>query len=283
MNCIQCTDNVIKDEEIICSDCKISAHYYCQGINENNFNKMSKNTKNKWTCTDCKTKWDSNKKIIPVNEVKSDNIKQLTESVQYMSDKFDNFNITVNRLLNEMKELKEQNTKLLVINEKLSNEVQFLKTKVDDLEQRTLEKAVEIVGIPITTNENCKSLVEEITHKLNIECNIIKAYRITTHYKTDMKIIAWLSNIDDKNRLLSVAKRMKLNGNQYNENWPQSKLYINNHLTKVKRLLLGKSKAMAKEKGYKYVWMSGIDILVRKEEHGKVIRIKEENDLNKII
>lgn len=59
--------------------------------------------------------------------------------------------------------------------------------------------------------------------------------------------------------------------------------YIYNHLTKVKRLLLGKSKAMAKEKGYKYVWMNGIDILVRKEEHGKVIRIKEENNLNKMI
>jgi len=29
--------------------------------------------------------------------------------------------------------------------------------------------------------------------------------------------------------------------------------------------------------------MNGMDILVRKEEHGKVIRIKEENDLNKII
>lgn len=76
---------------------------------------------------------------------------------------------------------------------------------------------------------------------------------------------------------------MKLNANQYKENWPQSKIYINNHLTKVKLLLLGKSKAMAKEKGYKYVWMNGIDILVRKEEHGKVIRIKEENDLNKMI
>jgi len=248
MNCIKCTDNVIKEDEIICSDCRISAHYYCQGINENNFNKMSKNTKNKWTCTDCKTKWDSNKKIIPENEVKCDNIKQLTESVQYMSDKFDNFNITVNRILNEMKELKEQNTKLLVINEKLSNEVQFLKTKVDDLEQRTLEKAVEIVGIPITTNENCKSLVEEITHKLNIECNIVKAYRIKTQHKTDMKIIAWLSNIDDKNRLISEAKRMKLNANQYEENWPQSKIYINNHLTMVKRILLGKSKAMVKKK-----------------------------------
>lgn len=40
-------------------------------------------------------------------------------------------------------------------------------------------------------------LVEEITHKLNIECNIVKAYRITTQHKINMKIIAWLSNIDD--------------------------------------------------------------------------------------
>ena len=54
MICIKFADNLIKEDEIICSDCKISAHYYCQGINENNFNKMSKNTRTKWTCADCK-------------------------------------------------------------------------------------------------------------------------------------------------------------------------------------------------------------------------------------
>jgi len=85
-----------------------------------------------------------------------------------MSDKFGYFNITVNRILNEMKELREQNTKLLATNEKLTNVVQILKTKVDELEQKTLEKAVEIVGIPINTNEDCKSLVKDLTRKLNI-------------------------------------------------------------------------------------------------------------------
>lgn len=89
-----------------------------------------------------------------------------------------------------------------------------------------------------------------------------------------MKIIAWLSNNNDRNRLVTEAKKNK---------WPSSKIYINNHLTKFRRLLLWKTKTLAKKKGYKYVWMNSTDILVRKDENTKVTRIYDENDLNKII
>lgn len=40
MSCIKCAEDVFKEDEIKCSNCKISAHYYCYGINENNFNNI---------------------------------------------------------------------------------------------------------------------------------------------------------------------------------------------------------------------------------------------------
>lgn len=146
-----------------------------------------------------------------------------------MSNKVDHFNIKVNGILNEMKVLQEQNTKLLGAHEKLTNEVHILKTKVDDIEQKTLEKAVEIVGIPTNTNEDYKSLVKEITHKLNIECDIVKAYYLRLCYGLLLTVI-----IHDKNHFISEARKMKYNANQYKENWRQLRIYINNHLTKVK-------------------------------------------------
>lgn len=61
-------------------------------MNENGFVKMSKNTKTKWVFNDWKTDWDKNKRI-QVNNEKSGSIQPLTDSVQYMSKKFDQFNI----------------------------------------------------------------------------------------------------------------------------------------------------------------------------------------------
>jgi hypothetical protein len=47
-----------------------------------------------------------------------------------MSDKFDQINITVGKILNKMKKLKEQNIKRNESNEKLKAEIQQLKGKV---------------------------------------------------------------------------------------------------------------------------------------------------------
>lgn len=49
--------------------------------------------------------WE-NKKGIQINTEKRGNIQQLTDSVQYMSEKLDHFNLTVGKILHEIKELR---------------------------------------------------------------------------------------------------------------------------------------------------------------------------------
>lgn len=51
-----------------------------------------------------------------------------------MSDKFDLFNFTVSKLLDEMKQIREQNQIMYEKNEKLESEVKMLHLKIDDLE-----------------------------------------------------------------------------------------------------------------------------------------------------
>lgn len=57
-----------------------------------------------------------------------------------MSNKFDDFNRTVSKLLNEMKALIEENQNIADINKTPSKEVNQLKLKIDDLEQKSFEK-----------------------------------------------------------------------------------------------------------------------------------------------
>lgn len=95
--------------------------------------------------------------------------------------------------------------------EKFSTEVQQLKVKVDELDQKSMENAIEFVGVPIIRNENCKSVAKEISEKLKIECDVVKAYGMSTKHNTDMKIIAWLSDKNDRNCFVTEAKK-KING-----------------------------------------------------------------------
>jgi predicted nuclease with TOPRIM domain len=173
MQCGKCHETLIKEDVISCSSCKKESHFYCQGITENGFGRMTKNTKNRWDCNECKASRESKKGEIQSVNDENNNIQQLTESVQFMSAKFDEFNNTVGKMLNEMKELREQNMKLTETNDKLSSEIRILKIKVDELEQKTLEKAVEIVGVPPRQNEDCKNTVKEMISKFNIECDVV--------------------------------------------------------------------------------------------------------------
>lgn len=60
------------------------------------------------------------------------------------------------------------------------------------------------------------------------------------------------------------------------------RIFINENLTKLQRWLFWNAKECAKEKGYKYVWMSNGKILVRRKDGAAVIRIEDESDLNHI-
>lgn len=83
--------------------------------------------------------------------------------------------------------------------------------------------------------------------------------------------------------LLSKVKFMRLNANNMiHNNWStDSKIYVNERLTKNRRTLFSKTKLACKDKPYKYVWVNNVEIMVKKDDGGKTIRIKSENDIDK--
>lgn len=117
------------------------------------FKKQTKNTRNKWICSACKYNWE-NTNII--NSKSSElSLQDLADSVNFMGQKFDEFNVTVNKILEEMKEIRKDNVKLNDINKKLNQELHELKYRIDDTEENNFKSTIEIVGIPTVANEKC--------------------------------------------------------------------------------------------------------------------------------
>jgi len=117
-NCSKCKDTLISGDEIVCSECDSKYHFTCGGLNSLSFQKLSKNTKNRWVCNVCKYKWDISKKNMDTKSTDF-TLQDLANSVKFMSEKFDHFNGTVNKLLEEMKEIRKENTQLYENNKRL--------------------------------------------------------------------------------------------------------------------------------------------------------------------
>lgn len=88
--------------------------------NERNFRKLAKINKEKWCCAKCKSA------IINTSITQedffvgsNDTLVNLTESVKFMSNQFDNFGKQLSEVLNSIKELKEENKSLKETNCKL--------------------------------------------------------------------------------------------------------------------------------------------------------------------
>lgn len=63
-----------------------------------------------------------------------------------------------------------------------------------------------------------------------------------------------------------------------------NRVFVNDHLSPLQKKLITKTKSIAKEKGYRFVWVNHAMIHVRKldVDGSPVLVIKGEKDLNKI-
>ncbi|KAL4113377.1 hypothetical protein QTP88_017009 [Uroleucon formosanum] len=241
---------------------------------------MINSIKARFTCENCLViKQNSPKSNNPDRKTGTpleNNIEELTRSVSFMSKQFDNFSAKLDSVILELKNIKIENEKFKSENNRLSEEIVILKCKI---EQSNLGITVDITGIPKTINEDCKLIVEDIGKKTNTEINILEAYRIDSFISKRSFIVAKLATRDMRTNLILNVKSVKLTTDKIYNSWQKEKIYINGRLTKLKRTLFYQVKTTAKDKDYKFVWLSDADILVRKSENTKIIKINSSQDI----
>lgn len=288
LECVQCCDTLTKSDSMMCSICNNVAHYYCVGYTETNFIRMTNNTKTKFTCSNCsKTnlkspKSKSNEPVSQHHKSVGKNVEELIKSVSFLSSQFDNFSEKIDSVIIELKTIKLENEKIVNENKRLSEEVSILKHKIDAIEQHNLGITVELTGIPKTQNEDCISIIDEIGKKTNTELNIIEAYRINSTMSKQNIIVARLTSLEMRKNLIRNVKSLKVTTDMINSKWPKEKVFINERLTKFKRMLFSQTRLAAKSKQYKFIWLSNSYILVRKIENSNIVKIGSPEDVDKL-
>ncbi|KAI5632193.1 hypothetical protein NE865_15103 [Phthorimaea operculella] len=249
-----------------------------------------------------------------------DKYEQLLKEIRAISDKLESFQSLkkdIKGLKQDLKKLQEssEETKQTVhgfadrlskVEKRLSDleaakktQKDFLaqvQSRMDALDSTFHEKEqwdrmnnVELKGVPEMPQENLINLVCTIgTH---VQYPISKTHinfvtRVQSKDTNQTKpIIVCFNNRYVKEDFVAAARASIKNSPLMAATFGlkgNTKIYVNDHLTLRNKDLLTKTKRVAKEMNFQYIWVKHAKILVRQDDTSKIINIRSEKDLAKI-
>lgn len=300
MSCSKCMTEILPGDGINCTVCKCDYHYGCQSMLEVNFRKMGKKVET-WKCSDCKLKPKHITEVVDAGtEANTAHMRKLFEEFTgKVGKKIDN----VLDLCKEMKEkiiiLEDKQNELEKENETLKKNIEEMKTQYEDrfdhLENRSRICNLEIRNFPEKKDEDVVKIVCEIGKAIGIqnftEGDVQVAHRVDLRSKErgNRPIIAhmasrflrnkWLNHYRNFVKSRNTGQRTQLTAKAINKNLTEIPIYINEHITVQKKILLNKCKETAKKHNVKHVWVKDAFIMMRKNDNGPVQKINNMKEL----
>lgn len=202
-------------------------------------------------------------------------LRSLKESVKFCSDGFDEVGGDIKALRKEIQELTRCNRELQSENTKLSQ-------RVEELEQYTRANNIEIKGVPVTgdVSEIVKNIGDLMGESIT-ESDIDVCHRVQTQSPDKKNIIVKFVRRSKRNALLEKSKKKKITAKDLGFDVPDA-VFLNEHLTRQGKQLLGAAIAKKREVNWRFVWTTGGKVLARRDESAVVVHIRNMGDLNKM-
>lgn len=271
MICSKCEDSLLIEDALLCVSCKKEFHYFCCGQSEKNYKAMNKS---KYKCHNCKDKNSPDGKLLTC--LSSGSLNAIAGDMTYWDAKFKRIEEAMNKkgdvIINTLGErIKQLENKL----KEKDKKVKELEERIDMLENRSRSCNIEIGNFPEQKGEEVKKIVMKIgkTIGMNIrEGEVQIAHRVNSKNRSVRPIVAMLGSRLIRNQWLSKYKEYRQNHQgvlkacEIGKEFKDSAVYLQEHITVQKKLLLKEIKTAAKNNNYKFVWVKDANILMKKNE-----------------
>lgn len=286
-----------------CVDCSGRFHASCVDLTQQDIDFLSQDNKS-WRCSECQAVRRKSMAlqsaaeggsvtiadvIAILNEMRDDNKKMevnLGSSIDSCHDKIDD---VMKKMMEQDKLLKECYTKI----DTFENEIADLKKKNCELESRLIDTEqysrvnnVEIQGIPQSASEDVHEIVKSVGAALEVpitETDIDVCHRLgkPTDGRTPAIIVRFSRRVV-KEELLR-RRKIKRDFSTRHLNLPTDiPIYINEALCPARRRVFAAAREAKKTLGYKYLWIKGGKILIRKADGTPVTELKTVSDVNSL-
>lgn len=169
--------------------------------------------------------------------------------------------------------------------EYLQLRVQALESHIKDNEQRSRLNNIEIKGVPISNSENLFEIIAKIGSRLKCplpkeQINYIARVPMRND-KNNKTIVVAVHSRYVKDDFVAAAKKCTTTAADLGMQGT-ARIFVNDHLTLENKVLLNKTKELAKDRGFAFTWVKGCKIFVRKNPGSPVLTIRAESDLKKL-
>ncbi|XP_045452588.1 uncharacterized protein LOC123661647 [Melitaea cinxia] len=213
-------------------------------------------------------------------------ISTLRGSMQFLSDKYDHVTKRIESVEAKIKPLQAVKSDCL----DLQSVVTSLQVEINKKEQWARRSNIEIVGVPETKNENLLNVISNISKVVDIntyaEADIDFVTRVSPKNNDSKKprpiVIRFLCRYKKDDFLARLREKKNIICSDIGFVGNSNRIYFNDHLTSSNKMLLRKTKELARDKNYRYVWIKNCSIMARKNDTSSVLHIQTEKDLKKM-
>lgn len=194
------------------------------------------------------------------------------EILDTIINKVKDINAYVEKIQTKQLKLETRINELSTENKLLKNQIETVNSEVDRFKQHSLNKNLEIAGIPLTENENPTEIASRILNYLgNTDQNTIKyAYRKRTNNNRaePPSIIVATNNKGIRDQILKRKRKETLDISilgTCEENSNNRLIYVNEHLTTHNKYLLKRAKDLRRSGKVFGAWVRNGYIIIKKE------------------
>lgn len=196
-------------------------------------------------------------------------------------------------LQTEINSGKDQYLKLEDENRALRSTVQDLSTRLGLVEQQSRQNNIEITGLPENRSENLITTVMQLNNIVSSGINesdiesVVRTRKADKNSNRPRAVVVKLNSIKVKDTLLASVVKFnktnkdgKLNSKHLGYGGTVSPVFVSEHLSPANKVLHAETRKIAREKGFKFIWVRDGKILVRKHEGAPAKQIRNLDSLN---
>lgn len=210
-------------------------------------------------------------------------------SLEFISEGFDSIKNDLTAANTEITLLKKEN-------ESLRSEMHSLRLRLNTFDQLSRSSNLEIQCVPERKAENLITIVQELGKTVNFNVNekdisyCSRTAKLQSNSPRPRSILLKLNSPRTRDCLLAAAIEFnkKNPGNKLNtghlgiSSTKVTPIYVTENLSPENKHLHAAARKLAKEKSYKYVWIRGGRVYLRKTETSEAIFVRNEEVLDKL-
>lgn len=293
MACFQCKATLPSDGDYVnCGKCNNCFHYDCSGMKKSTWRSKSEKLKNEWACVNCRIKKPRTQSLEDEQEPDDPTYMALKRFLEAMFKKqeriilerVDNITTLLNQVEDRFLQMADNIKDLESKTNTMKNDIEDLKLTLEMERQYGRSKNFVITGIPHSDKEDVGNKVCELLALLDIN---LKKEEITSHRLPSSKkpspIIVQCLTREIRDNIVRKARKCRPKLSLISDSQPDKPIFFNDHLTPYFSDLMARANLSRKNKGYKFIWLNGNKIMVRKDNLTKAIQIVKIEDLSKIV